>query len=417
MIQARHRLSELFRSVRRATIALAEPLAPEDTVVQTMPDASPTKWHLAHTSWFFETFLLEKFSSDYRTPDERYAYLFNSYYDGVGAQFPRPERGRLSRPTLSEVLDYRRHIDGAMARLFEGASDEQIERHAFVIEVGINHEEQHQELIVTDVKTVLAHNPLCPRYVAAPPIAQGDVPALRFFSFDGGIHEIGARSDGFAYDNERPRHRAYLEPFELANRPVTAGEYLEFIRDGGYTRPSLWLSDGWANVQREAWKAPLYWNAEGEGSFSMSTLSGRRAIDVREPICHVSFYEADAFARWAGSRLPTEAEWEVAANDQPVSGNFLENAGFHPRPLLADRAAVMQLFGDVWEWTASPYVAYPGYRPFPGILAEYNGKFMSSQLVLRGGSCASPARHLRPSYRNFFPPHARWQFSGLRLAR
>ncbi len=413
----------LYRRIRAATEALCAPLALEDQVVQSMPDASPTKWHLAHTSWFFETFVLRPFAAGYEPLDERYAVLFNSYYHAAGERHPRPERGLLSRPTLAEVLAFRAHVDRAMAGFLADPRVEGDERVAFVVELGLNHEEQHQELILTDVKHVLALNPLEPVYRPAagwsPPARaprSGD-DVLGWAAFDGGLIEIGCASGGFAFDNERPRHRVWCEPFELADRPATCGEFLDFIEDGGYRRAELWLSDGWDARTRLGWEAPLYWKRDG-CAWRIVTLGGARAVDRAEPLAHVSLYEADAFARWSGARLPLEAEWEHAAAGLLVEGNLLENRRFHPAPApTAAGRGLRQVFGDVWEWTASPYAPYPGFEPFDGPLGEYNGKFMSSRYVLRGGSCATPSRHLRASYRNFFGPDARWQFSGVRLAR
>jgi ergothioneine biosynthesis protein EgtB len=409
-------LLELYRNVRATSESLARPLAPEDQVVQSMPDASPTKWHLAHTSWFFETFVLRPHAGGYVPLDERYAPLFNSYYHAAGARLPRPERGLLSRPTVAEVLAYRRHVDGAVESLLLEQRPFAAEL-AFRLELGLAHEEQHQELLLTDVKHVLALNPLEPAYAAAEASQSpaGEPSPLSWIAFDGGLVEIGHAGGSFAFDNESPRHRRWCEPFELASRPVTCGEYLEFLEAGGYARAELWLSDGWDVRQRAGWEAPLYWKRAGTG-WRIVTLRGGRALDPAEPVAHVSYYEADAFARWAGARLPLEEEWEHAAAAAPVAGNLLEGRRFHPAP-AASRPGLAQLFGDVWEWTASPYAPYPGFQPFAGALGEYNGKFMSNRYVLRGGSCATPRRHLRASYRNFFGPEARWQFSGLRLAR
>jgi len=401
-----------YRTVRAASEALTAPLSAEDCSIQSMEDASPAKWHLAHTTWFFETLVLETAEPHTSAFEHSFRFLFNSYYDSVGEQYPRPHRGLLSRPSLDEVLDYRRHVDErVLALLAEGLAPEQ---HA-VIELGLHHEQQHQELLLTDVKHALSFNPWRPAYRAAPPAEAARAPTLRWFDFEAGLREIGHAGDDFAFDNECPRHRVFVEAFQLASRPVTNGEYLEFMKDGGYERPDPWLAEGWHRVQREAWKAPLYWE-HGDAGWTSLTLSGRHPVDLDAPVCHVSGYEANAFARWAGGRLPTEAEWETAAED-PIDGNFVESGEFQPRPSpdVADRPAA--LFGDVWEWTASAYTPYPGFRPPTGALGEYNGKFMSSQLVLRGGSCASPASHLRASYRNFFHPHQRWQFSGIRLAR
>jgi ergothioneine biosynthesis protein EgtB len=402
----RELLAELYSEIRAATVALATRLEPEDCLVQSMPDASPTKWHLAHTSWFFETFVLRRAASGYEPSDPAYEILFNSYYHGVGAQHPRPQRGLLSRPTLSQVFEYRRRVDDWMQRLIDGAPAARFEPVAFAIELGLNHEEQHQELIVTDIKHALCTQPLRPAYIEPRSAPGRDPSPLGWLPHPGGLVEIGAADGAFSFDNERPRHRVWLEPFELADRLVTNGEYQEFMRDGGYDRTELWLSDGWDTIRNNGWRAPLYWQG-GE----LATLGGVRPMDPAEPVCHLSYYEAEAFARWAGARLPLEAEWELAASSVPVAGNFLEAGHFHPI------AGSGSFFGDVWQWTASPYVAYPGYHAFDGALGEYNAKFMVNQLVLRGGSCATPSRHLRASYRNFFSPAARWQFSGLRLAR
>ncbi len=409
-------LQERYRAVRAATAALAAPLSVEDQVVQTMPDASPTKWHLAHTSWFFETFVLAR--RGYAPFHERWGYLFNSYYEGVGARVARPRRGLLSRPTVAEVLEHRAHVDRAMLDVLE--SD--LGALAPVVEIGLHHEQQHQELLLTDVKTVLASNPLHPIYRErpSPPSASTRAsapPETRFVEHEGGLHEIGDASSAFAFDNERPRHNVFLERFAIASRLVTNGEYLAFMADRGYERPELWLSDGWATAQARGWEAPLYWERDGESGWSIATLAGLLPLDPYEPVCHVSLYEADAFARWAGARLPTEAEWEIAARAAPIDGNFVERERFHPAPLVDRGEPIAQLFGDVWEWTASPYAPYPGFRPLDGTLGEYNGKFMCNQFVLRGGSCATPHDHVRATYRNFFPPDARWQFSGVRLAR
>jgi ergothioneine biosynthesis protein EgtB len=396
----RDALSRRYRDVRRRTESLAEPLAAEDQVVQSMPDVSPTKWHLAHTSWFFETFVLEQ-RPGYVPFDPRYRALFNSYYWGLGAQYPRDRRGLLSRPTVDEIRAYRAHVDAAMREVHEPSA---------MIELGIHHEEQHQELILTDLKHMLGQSPLSPSYGAAlaPPGRERARPA-KWISHEGGLVEVGHDAAGFAFDNEGPRHRVYLQPFALADRAVTCGEWMEFVADRGYERAELWLADGYGLSRAERWSGPLYWD-EGQ----VFTLAGLRAIDPAEPVAHVSFYEADAYARWAGARLPTEHEWEVVASRARVEGNLLEAARLHPAPAAT---GATQLFGDVWEWTASPYVGYPGYVPPAGAIGEYNGKFMSSQMVLRGGSCFTPAAHMRATYRNFFPPAARWQMTGLRLAR
>jgi ergothioneine biosynthesis protein EgtB len=414
---AEPRASSLLRSyqkVRATTLALAEGLSAEDCALQSMPDASPVKWHLAHTSWFFETFLLEAQLSGYRPFDARFRVLFNSYYVQVGARHPRPERGLVSRPGLDEVLAYRAHVDCALARWLQSAAP--AEAVLDLLELGLHHEQQHQELILTDLKHLFSRNPLRPVYrLASAAPHDRAAAALRWISYPSGMREIGHDGSGFCFDNERPRHRIYLPAFALAARAVTNAEYLAFMRDGGYTRPELWLSDGWDVCQAQQWRAPAYWETGAEG-WEVFTLHGMRAVEPDEPVCHVSFYEADAYARWAGARLPTEAEWETAAAGEAVHGNFVESGALHPRP-AAGGSGLLQLFGDVWEWTGSAYLGYPGYRPAAGAVGEYNGKFMVNQFVLRGGSCATPATHVRATYRNFFAPAARWQFSGVRLAR
>ncbi len=401
-------LIERFLTTRARSLALCESLSAEDCVVQTMPDVSPAKWHLAHLAWFFEAFVLVEHASGYEVYDERFHYLFNSYYYTAGEMHERPKRGLLSRPTLSQVIDYRRYVDDALIALLQRSTNPHI---AFLVELGLNHERQHQELMLTDIKHVLWSNPMKPAMrddLAAPPTIKAQ--DLTFDKHDGGLHEIGidAGDVEFCFDNETPRHQTLVQPHALANRLVTNGEYLEFIRDGGYASSQLWLSDGWAGVQQHGWQAPLYWR-DNETEF---TLGGERDIDWHAPVSHISFYEADAFARWAGVRLPSEAEWELAANRRPFSGNFAE-ADFW-QPVSGDSG---QWFGDVWEWTSSPYAAYPGFKPLEGSLGEYNGKFMCNQMVVRGGSCVSAADHIRASYRSFFYPDARWQFLGLRLAK
>ncbi|HUZ09496.1 MAG TPA: ergothioneine biosynthesis protein EgtB [Acidimicrobiales bacterium] len=422
------RLASRYSEVRALTESLAEPLSPEDQTVQSMPDVSPTKWHRGHATWFFETFLLQPGLSGYEPYHPAFAYIFNSYYETVGARHPRSERGLVSRPGTSEVADYRLHVDKAMAKLLRGSMGEDVRA---LVELGINHEQQHQELLLMDIKHVLSRNPLRPAYRApgaggsAPTLAGGSRPgpagpgALGWYEHEGGLAEIGHRGDGFAFDNESPRHRILLAPFALADRAVTCGEWLAFMQDGGYSRPELWLSDGWSAVQQQGWHAPLYWSTEEAYSSSGSgwqifTLAGPRPIDPSEPVCHVSYYEADAYARWTGARLPTESEWEVVAARREVRGNFLDRSSLHPRPA---RPAGTTLFGDVWEWTASAYSPYPAFRAAPGAVGEYNGKFMVNQYVLRGGSCVTPDDHVRASYRNFFPAGARWAFAGVRLAR
>lgn len=400
-----------YRRVRSMTSRLCEPLEPEDHVAQSMPDASPAKWHLAHTSWFFEQFLLKPLRPGYRSFEVRYDYLFNSYYQTVGPMHQRPQRGLLTRPTVKEVLRYREHVDEHMQALLDAAPDD--ERIALLAVLGLNHEQQHQELLLTDIKHLFWCNPLLPVYRPRMSMPAGYPMPMRFQAFEGGLREIGASGKHFCFDNETPRHRTLVEPYALADRLVTNAEFLEFMREGGYRRAELWLSDGWNTICEQQWSRPLYWS---EGLDAEFTLAGSQPLDPAAPVCHLSYYEADAFARWAGARLPTEAEWELAAAAVPVRGNLLESNRLHPAP--ADNVPdVKQLYGDVWEWTASPYVAYPGYRPLTGALGEYNGKFMCNQLVLRGGSCASAAEHVRSTYRNFFPATARWQFSGVRLAR
>ncbi|MEA2848735.1 MAG: hypothetical protein QOG78_4016 [Rhodospirillaceae bacterium] len=377
--------AEHFLSVRNVTEHLAAPLSAEDQTVQSMPDASPTKWHLAHTTWFFETFVLRPHARDYRVFDPAYEYLFNSYYEAVGPRHPRPQRGMITRPGVGEILAYRRHVSDAMAALLT-KSDNRIDQ---VVELGLHHEQQHQELLLMDAKHLLAQNPLKPAYKTAV-APKGDARPLAWREFEGGLVEIGHDGTGFAFDNEGPRHRVWLEPFALATRPVSCGEYLAFMEDGGYRRPEFWLSTGWDCVGQRDWQAPLYWERDGDG-WQVFTLSGMAPIDPAQPVCHVSAYEAAAYAKWAGKRLPREHEWETGAG--AVEG-----------------------IGQVWEWTASPYVAYPGYREPAGAIGEYNGKFMANQMVLRGGCAATPAGHIRTTYRNFFPPDARWMFGGLRLA-
>jgi ergothioneine biosynthesis protein EgtB len=405
------RLLERYAEVRRATERLCEPLAVEDYVVQAMADASPAGWHLAHVSWFFETFVLRPRAADYRALDERYGDLFNSYYNGVGPQFARTARGTLSRPTVSEVFAYRAHVDKAMAALLDG--DRRLGDIAAVIELGLQHEQQHQELLVTDLKYNLGANPLRPPYRARVRMAAA-APPFAFVTFGGGLVEIGHAGPGFAFDNERPRHRVFLAPYALGARLVTNGEYLEFVEAGGYRRPDLWLSDGWRTARERDWSAPLYWELV-DREWRSYTLGGLAPLEANAPVVHVSYYEADAYARWRGARLPTEPEWEHAAADQAIGGHLLDDEPDEPRP--ASEAGLTQLYGDAWEWTASAYLPYPGFRPLSGALGEYNGKFMVNQMVLRGGSCATPRSHIRATYRNFFPPDARWQFSGIRLAR
>jgi ergothioneine biosynthesis protein EgtB len=411
---------ERLETVRRQTEALTANLTAEDHSIQSMPDASPAKCHLAHTTWFFETFILARLDPDYRVFDPAFAYLFNSYYEAVGPRHPRPERGLLSRPTVDIVSAYRDHVTAGMGRLIERAAEPVWREVAPLLELGAQHEQQHQELILMDIKHVFSLNPLMPAYQAPQLHVQPPTPPLAWVDFSGGLREIGHPGAGFAFDNETPRHKTWIEPFRLAARPATCGEYVGFIEEGGYTRPEFWLSDGWATVREQGWEAPLYWRRE-DGEWSIFTLSGQRRLNPAEPVCHVSFYEANAFAKWAGKRLPTEAEWEIAAESLPTAGNFTDRGHFHPCAAgqfetAIGAAQLWQMFGDVWEWTASPYIPYPRFRPAAGAVGEYNGKFMCNQMVLRGGAAVTPAGHIRATYRNFFPPSARWAFAGLRLA-
>jgi ergothioneine biosynthesis protein EgtB len=412
-----------YGAVRSLTGALAGRCSAEDQMVQSCTEASPMKWHQAHTTWFFETFVLCPFLPNYKPFREEFRWLFNSYYNSLGEVVPEKRlRAAFSRPSLDEVVAFRMHVDAAMERLLAGHVDEEAVRRVIL---GLNHEQQHQELMLTDMKHALFSNPLHPAYHASPLAGGGEVSAseLMWDRFDGGVIEIGYRTDAgndldFCFDNETPRHKVYVEVFEIANRSVSCFEYLEFISDGGYARPECWLSDGWEAVKKEGWRAPLYWELDDTDStgWRMFTLRGWYPLSelLDTPVCHVSFFEADAFARWSGRRLPTEAEWELAASGSPIQGNLLDMGRLHPA--AAYGGGLEQRFGDAWEWTASAYTGYPGYEPLPGALGEYNGKFMSSQMILRGGSCVTPASHLRATYRNFFQPATRWQFTGIRLA-
>ena len=405
---------DAYRHVRAATLRLVDGLGDADLTPQSAEFASPGKWHLAHTTWFFEQFVLAAHGTGYRLFDERFGFLFNSYYNAVGARHERPRRGLLTRPTLADVLAYRAHVDHAMADFLGARVPDDV---GALVELGLHHEQQHQELILTDLLHLFAQNPLRPavRVLAADETAPAPA-APDWVEFAGGHVEVGHAGDGFAFDLELPRHGVALRPFRLATRPVTNREWTAFIEAGGYADPALWLSDGWDTVQAQGWQAPLYWESASDAEPRMQmTLAGRRPLALDAPVSHVSFFEADAYARWAGKRLPTEFEWERAARDLPVEGNFVEQQRWRPAAATPG-AGLRQMFGDVWEWTASPYVAYPGFRTAPGAVGEYNGKFMNGQYVLRGGSCASPRSHLRASYRNFFQPGQRWQFSGLRLA-
>jgi dimethylhistidine N-methyltransferase len=409
-----------FRAVRAQSVHLAAPLSDEDQAAQSMPDASPTKWHLAHTTWFFETFILAS-QPDYRVFDERFGFLFNSYYEALGPRQPRPQRGLLTRPSVRSVMAYRRHVDQAMEQLL---SEDRLPRDLReLVLLGLSHEQQHQELLLTDVLHLLAQNPLQPAYdetLKSPPGVKAASEALGFIAFEGGLVQIGRAPTqdpaDFAFDNESPQHDIYLRPYRLANRLVTNREWMEFMADGGYAKAEFWLSEGWARVQEEGWRSPAYWRQTEEGVWTSFTLAGPTPVNGDAPVVHVSYYEADAYARWSGYRLPTEAEWEHAALTYPVEGNFAGDRILQPQPASGAAASLQQLFGDCWEWTASAYAPYPGFAPAPGAVGEYNGKFMINQMVLRGGSSVTPSDHVRATYRNFFHPHQRWQFSGVRLA-
>ena len=403
-----------YQETRRTTESICAPLAVEDYVIQAMPDASPARWHLGHVTWFFETFILRPMLSGYRQVNPKYEYLFNSYYDSVGPQWTRAQRGHLSRPTVAEVYDFRAHVDRSMLDLIETTEPAELPSLGSLITMGLNHEQQHQELLVTDIKYNLSVNPLRPAYQATDAPRGSEETPLRWVEFDGGLAWTGHDREGFAFDNEWPRHQNFIAPFRFGSRLVTNGGFMEFMEAGGYERVDLWLSEGWRTVQAEGWRAPLYWERV-DGRWWSQTMSGMRRVDEHGPVAHVSYYEADAYARWVGRRLPTEHEWEHVAGTEPLQGNFLDSGLLHPA--AADGGPnIRQLFGDLWEWTQSPYVPYPRYEPLDGALGEYNGKFMVNQMVLRGGSCATPRSHIRATYRNFFPPDARWQFSGIRLA-
>jgi ergothioneine biosynthesis protein EgtB len=410
-----------FSRVRALSLRICAPLEPEDYVVQSMPDASPAKWHLAHTTWFFEAFLLSRLEPGYRPFDPRFHFLFNSYYERLGGRLERPARGRLSRPGVPLILKYRTTVDARVRELIAGGPERMLDQALSLLELGLHHEEQHQELLLTDIKHLLCTNPLRPAYAPRrQPAPETSAPPHRWVLFRGGTQAVGAAREGFAFDNERPRHEVVLRPYQLGSRLITNGEYLRFVESGAYADPTLWLSLGWETVLREGWQAPLYWEKR-DGQWWVATLHGPELLPLGEPVCHVSFFEAQAYAQWKGARLPTEAEWECAALQQgaAVSGptvNDLDTGALRPRP-AAGRAPLEQLFGDAWEWTASAYLPYPGFVPLGGPEGEYNGKFMCSQMVLRGGSCATARGHVRASYRNFFAPQARWQFAGIRLAR
>ena len=422
-----------YCSVRQQSLKLCEPLTPEDMMVQSCPEASPAKWHMAHTTWFFETFILREFSPGYQPFHADFLWLFNSYYNGVSAQPEKKLRASFSRPSLEQIFGYRQHVDAAIEAVFAGDAPDEAARR---LELGLHHEQQHQELLVTDIKHALWSNPMRPAYrdMPLPPAgATSQLTPQRWRTYPGGVVEIGYSGTGFCFDNEEPRHRVYLEPFALATRPVSCAEYLQFMEDDGYRRAELWLAEGWRVVEQEHWEAPLYWhrheNDAAAQAWQVFTLRGEQPLNalLAAPVCHLSYFEADAFARWAGCRLPTEAEWEIAAADtlattplEAAGGDLLEGDTLHPlagHSASGEQTQLSQMLGGVWEWTASAYLGYPGYRALPGALGEYNGKFMSGQMVLRGGSVATPASHIRATYRNFFAPGTRWQFSGVRLAR
>jgi len=388
----------------------------EDFVVQTMPDVSPAKWHLAHTTWFFETFILREANINYKLFNKYYSYLFNSYYVKAGQRWNRPQRGLLSRPTVKEVFSYRNYVDDRMKKFILNSNENTFNHFSTIIEIGINHEQQHQELMLTDIKHVLSLNPMNIGLKEFKSVKANKISKIQWVKFNKGLFTIGFKGKGFFYDNEKPLHKVYLNDYFIADRLITNKEYIDFIEDDGYRRADLWLSDGFATVEKYNWNAPLYWK-NINGKWYYFTLSGLRKIEPNEPVCHVSYYEADAFARWLGARLPTEAEWEVAANNLKLEGNFVENNFYRPIPFIKSRKILKQFFGDVWEWTSSAYLPYPGYKIPSGTIGEYNGKFMSGQMILKGGSCVTSASHIRKSYRNFFYPHQRWQFMGIRIAK
>jgi ergothioneine biosynthesis protein EgtB len=430
-IEARHpKLIEKFLKVRSLSLKLCEPLEAEDYILQSTPDVSPPKWHLAHTTWFFETFLLSRFQIDFKPFDPQLHFLFNSYYKSLGPHLYRLNRGFLSRPGLPIVLEYRRHVEDQVVAFLENCCEEQFAEVETIVTLGLHHEEQHQELLVTDIKQNICTNPIHPAFIKneAFEVSTRQALPMHWVEFQGGLHSIGAEEEGFAFDNERPRHRVFLENYQMASRLVTNGEFLEFMDSGAYSKADLWLSLGWDTLIKENWEAPLYWEKQ-DGQWWVATLNGFERVRLNEPVTHISFFEADAYARWKGSRLPTEAEWEVAAQTLSAGalegGNFLDSGAFRPLSLnpgsgldhSSQKLGLSQMFGDVWEWTGSAYLPYPGFKPLMGREGEYNGKFMCNQMVLKGGSCATPGGHVRRSYRNFFPPHSRWQFMGLRLAR
>jgi ergothioneine biosynthesis protein EgtB len=411
------RLSEHYKRIRSLSEKLASKLQNEDTILQAMPDVSPPKWHLAHTTWFFERFILKDKDPSYVPYHPKFDYLFNSYYETIGSYHPRHSRGVLSRPSMDEVYDYRRHVNEAILILLNDYGDQVPEEIQGLVEIGLQHEQQHQELLLTDVKYNFSCNPLLPSYAESTGRDKSGVKTeTTFVNMEGGLVEIGFTGVGFSFDNERPRHKVWIDPYKLASHPVTNGEYLAFIEAGGYEQPEHWLSDGWAAVKKEKWKHPLYWRKTEDG-WQTFTLSGEKKLNLDEPVCHVSFYEAYAFARWSGKRLPTESEWEHTIAAIPIEGNFVENESYHPVVSESNtQSTIKKAYGDVWEWTNSPYTSYPQSKPLDGALGEYNAKFMCNQMVLKGGSCVTSRSHIRPTYRNFFQADKRWQFSGIRLA-
>ncbi len=415
---SKSKLEQRYRRVRRFSERLCETLEPEDYVIQTMPETSPTKWHLAHTSWFFETFVLKQFSPDYDSLHPQFGFLFNSYYNAAGPFYSRPHRGLLSRPTVQEVLHYRSDIDVLVADLIDSADEQLLAKLEPILTLGLHHEQQHQELILTDIKHVFWQNPLRPSLRKRDQVKPPPASAIQWLQFEGGLCWVGHEGNEFSYDNEGPRHRVFIPAFSLASRLVTNADFLEFIEDRGYRRPELWLSLGWNAVNERGWDSPLYWEKR-DGRWLTMTLTGMTELVPEEPVCHVSLFEADAYARWIGARLATEEEWETASSGLPLKGNFVESELFHVAPLAPPGLGgkPSQMFGDVWEWTRSSYSPYPGYLAATGALGEYNGKFMCNQYVLRGGSFATSQSHIRRTYRNFFPPDARWQITGIRLAK
>lgn len=410
-------LSEQYQSIRQFTERLCEPLIIEDYIIQSMPDVSPTRWHIAHVSWFFETFVLNPYASNYKPINPKYKYLFNSYYIAVGERYPRPLRGLLSRPNVHEIFEYRKHIDENMMVFINQIDDAKLTELTLLIETGLHHEQQHQELMLTDIKHVFSVNPLYPVYREVTRPQVDEVAAMKWIPYEEGIFSIGHGDNSFCYDNETPRHRVFLEPFEFGSRLITNGEYMDFMEDDGYKRADLWLSMGWDTVNQNEWESPLYWLKQ-DGEWYEFSLNGLQKVNPHEPVCHVSYYEADAFARWKDARLPTEAEWEVVAQDAVIQGNFVDDGMYHTAALIeADANKPAQMYGDAWEWTQSSYSPYPGYKAPKGAIGEYNGKFMCNQFVLKGGSCATTLSHIRPTYRNFFYPPDRWQFMGIRLVK